>query len=166
MDRKKVLKKTTQKITYDVPAKVKNQKMVIAPKSKKDDELMVWINQEPIISLDKIKALAGVGVDKNQIAKMMGINRNIFNSDSGDGKILLEAFEEGLAEGIATVTQSLFNTANDPENRNQVTAAIFWLKNKAGWRDTIEQKTEHDIGKNFVDMIKRGYERRDGKDGN
>jgi hypothetical protein len=49
----------------------------------------------------------------------------------------MEAIKRGKAKGIVTITNALYEKAKEGDN----TAMIFYLKNRAGWRDKIE--TEH-----------------------
>ena len=50
---------------------------------------------------------------------------------------LLESIKRGKDKGIATITNALFNSAKE----GNLGAQIFYLKNRAGWKDKIE--TEH-----------------------
>ena len=54
-----------------------------------------------------------------------------------------DALKNGRAKGLAKVTNSLFNSAND----GNVTAQIFYLKNRdeSNWRDRVETTTNHQI---------------------
>jgi hypothetical protein len=72
--------------------------------------------------------LAGYGTKQDDIARIMGIH---------DGT-LREKFRRELdtaaIEANAAVAQSLHNMATKGEN---VAAAIFWLKCRAGWKDPL-----------------------------
>lgn len=87
-----------------------------------------------------VETLAGYGLTHDQISKL------IVNPQTGkpiDRNTLAKHFREELDKGIAVanaaVAQSLFRKAigNGPTS---VTAAIFWLKARAGWvdRQTVE----------------------------
>jgi hypothetical protein len=52
--------------------------------------------------------------------------------------------ETGLAEANAKVAQSLFQRATGGVGKEAVTACIFWLKCRAGWRD---QPVDLSVGK-------------------
>jgi hypothetical protein len=73
-----------------------------------------------------VRALSGFGVPQPDIAVHVGI----------DPKTLREHFREeldrGSIEATAKVAQSLFNMAT---SGNNVAAAIFWMKARAGWRE-------------------------------
>lgn len=86
-----------------------------------------------------VKALAGFGTPHEGIRLLV---------KGADGKpicipTLRKYFEEelqtGLHEANAKVAKSLFNQATAGEN---VTAMIFWLKTRGGWKET-PQTLEH-----------------------
>src|ERR1700704_227262 len=74
------------------------------------------------------------------------IARRVINPEGRKGpidlKTLRKAFREELDAGKATansmVAQSLFKKATS-DGSQSVTAAIFWLKTQAGWREYDDQ---------------------------
>ena len=76
----------------------------------------------------QVKTMAGYGMIPDHIARVIGVSaptlRRHFESE----------LEDGLATAAVQMTQTLFKQATDPEKPN-ITAMIFWLKAKAGWRD-------------------------------
>jgi hypothetical protein len=88
----------------------------------------------------QVKAMAGYGVPQDDIAAVLTI----------DAKTLRKHFwvelQSGAMEANAKVAQSLFQRAVSEKGSAGVTAAIFWLKARAGWRD-IAPATEGPIGK-------------------
>ena len=79
------------------------------------------------------------------------ICQQIINPENGkpiDSKTLRKVFREELDGGKsvanALVAQSLFKKATSGTGQGAVTAAIFWLKTQAGWKET--QKVEHSGG--------------------
>jgi hypothetical protein len=64
-----------------------------------------------------------------------------------DAKTLRKHYREELDNGLesanAMVAQSLFKTATSGTGSGAVTAAIFWLKTRAGWREV--QRVEHGV---------------------
>jgi hypothetical protein len=89
--------------------------------------------------------MSGFGVPQPDIATQIGI----------DPKTLRQHFREeldrGSIEATAKVAQSLFNMAT---TGNNVAAAIFWMKARAGWREkrqielsgrSLEQMSEADL---------------------
>lgn len=77
----------------------------------------------------QVEALAGFGIPEDDIARTIGI----------DPKTLRKHFRDELDTGHikanAKVAQSLFKKATGEGNQS-VTAAIFWLKTRAGWKET------------------------------
>jgi hypothetical protein len=76
-----------------------------------------------------VKAMSGFGVPQPDIAVHLGV----------DPKTLRKHFREepdrGSIEATTKVAQSLFNMATQGNN---VAAAIFWMKARAGWREKQE----------------------------
>lgn len=73
-----------------------------------------------------VRAMAGFGIPQEQIATFLDI----------DGKTLRKHFrrelDRGSIEATMKVAQSLFRMATEGQN---VAAAIFWMKARAGWSD-------------------------------
>lgn len=70
------------------------------------------------------------------------IARQVINPDTGkpiDEKTLARAFradlDQGKAKASALVAQSLFKKATQGSGPGAVTAAIFWLKTQARWKE-------------------------------
>lgn len=86
----------------------------------------------PFVPTDRdrkqVRMLAAMGLMVEEIARVIGVT----------DKTLQKHFEDELAvgpsEATANVAQALYKQAVDPLKPN-VTAAIFWLKARAGWRD-------------------------------
>ena len=76
----------------------------------------------------QVKALAAMGATMFEISLVMAVSeptlRKYFHLEIATGGI----------EANAKVAQSLFRQATAQDKPN-VTAAIFWLKARAGWRD-------------------------------
>ncbi len=77
----------------------------------------------------QVEAMAGYGIPEADIARVLGI----------DPKTLRKHYREELDTGHvlanAKVAESLFRKATG-DHRQAVTAAIFWLKTRAGWKET------------------------------
>lgn len=80
----------------------------------------------------QVKMLSGMGVRDYEIAKVIGISEPTLR------KYFWQELDLGHIEATAKVAQSLFKQATDPVKPN-VTAAIFWLKCRGGWREESEQ---------------------------
>ena len=77
---------------------------------------------------------AAIGTLHQQIAKILGLPLNTLK------KHYREELDLGLARANAVVSGTLFAEAK----KGNITAAIFWLKTRAGWRETA--KVEHSGG--------------------
>ena len=76
----------------------------------------------------QVKTLAGLGIPHTDIARVMQI------AEMKLRKYYSLELEVGSIEANAKVAKSLFDKATGP-GKEGVTAAIFWLKARAGWRD-------------------------------
>ena len=81
----------------------------------------------------QVEALAGYGVREDEIAEFVGV----------DPKTLRKHYRPELRQGHikanAKVAENLYRRATG-EGREAVTAAIFWLKTRAGWRETLSHE--------------------------
>lgn len=76
----------------------------------------------------QVKMLAGMGVPDYDIAKVVGLSGPTMR------KYFMLELETGHIHANAQVAQSLFNQATNKE-KPSATAAIFWLKCRAEWRE-------------------------------
>ena len=88
--------------------------------------------------------MAGFGLSPADIARVLGI----------DEERLLSTFAHELDSGAikanVRVAESLFRKATG-EGRESATAAIFWLKTRAQWKET--QVQEHRLGGRLADEL-------------
>lgn len=106
-----------------------------------------------VIDYEKLYNLARMGLSEEQIATSLGISASTITRRKRDDEQFDRTLKAGKQEGITAVTNQLFNSATDPQKPN-TSAAIFFLKNRAGWRDKAEVDTNltgsientHDIG--------------------
>jgi transcription initiation factor TFIIIB Brf1 subunit/transcription initiation factor TFIIB len=82
-------------------------------------------------SRNMASTLSGFGVNQADIARSLGISEKTLRNNYRD------ELDMGLINANARVAQTLFNQATDPENPKSTTAAIFWLKARAGWSERI-----------------------------
>ena len=86
-----------------------------------------------------VRAMAGFGVPQDEIANFLDI----------DPKTLRKHFrvelDRGSTEATTKVAQSLFRMATEGNN---VAAAIFWMKARAGWSE--KQRVEHGLAPNYT----------------
>ena len=91
---------------------------------------------EPTDTLRKqVEALASFGVPRAEIAKVAGICLNTLMKHYG------ETLDIAATKANSLVAQSLFNRAVKGDGAAATSAAIFWLKVRAGWRE----KDVHEI---------------------
>ena len=103
--------------------------------------------------IDQIELLASQGLGPYQISKALGISWDTLDRNKKKNSEIAEAIKKGKAKGLAKVTNSLFNSAND----GNVTAQIFYLKNRDpdNWADRQDVNYKIDIKK----MLTNAHER-------
>ncbi len=77
----------------------------------------------------QVEAMAGYGVPENDIARVLAIDPKTLR------KHYREELDTGQIKATAKVAEFLFRKATT-EGPQCVTAAIFWMKTRAGWRET------------------------------
>jgi transposase len=107
--------------------------------------------------IKKAESLSAQGLTMSQIANVLGIGESTLYEKQAKYPEFSEAIKRGRDKGVETITNALFQKAKDGDN----TAMIFYLKNRAGWKDKVE--TEHTgdglkvdvkIGDRFQDLLK------------
>jgi hypothetical protein len=78
----------------------------------------------------QVESLAGLGVRRADIAKLIEVSENTLR------KHYRAELLRGSVMANANVAKSLYRKANG-SGQGSVTAGIFWLKCRAGWRDVI-----------------------------
>jgi hypothetical protein len=76
----------------------------------------------------QVKALAAYGVPQEEIGRVIGISKPTLERHYRD------ELDRGEVEANAKVAESLFRKATG-DGAQAVTAAIFWLKTRARWRE-------------------------------
>jgi hypothetical protein len=103
---------------------------------------------------DLVKRMVMAGIPQENIARVVGIALSTLH------KYYREELDTAADQATAQVARTLFAKATDQEMTGpSVTAAIFWLKTRAGWRETDRHEItggdggpiEHSIA---VDWIK------------
>ena len=77
----------------------------------------------------QVEAMAGYGVPELSIARVVGIDAKTLRKHYRD------ELDTGQIKATAKVAESLFRKATG-DGSQSVTAAIFWLKTRGGWRET------------------------------
>jgi hypothetical protein len=80
----------------------------------------------------QVEAMAGYGVPETDIARVLAIDPKTLR------KHYREELDTGQVKATAKVAESLFHKATG-DGAQSVTAAIFWLKTRGGWRETPQQ---------------------------
>ena len=91
----------------------------------------------------EVGALAAV-LSQEQIADYFGIARNTFIAICERQPEVLEQYKKGKAKAIDEVAKGLILQAKE----GNTTAAMFYLKTQAGWRETSAQEEENKEAKN------------------
>ncbi len=77
----------------------------------------------------KVEALAGYGLTPDEIALVLAVEPSELKTAYG------AELQSGAIKANARVAESLYRQATG-EGRQAVTAAIFWLKTRARWKET------------------------------
>ena len=94
-----------------------------------------------------VTALAGYGVPQDGIAIHIGVDHKTLRKHFGD------ELDRGSVEATAKVAQTLFHLATVEKN---VPSVIFWMKARAGWRETVRQEnTGPDGGPMVTEIVYR-----------
>lgn len=107
------------------------------------------------IDLEQVERLASQGLGTTQIARALGVSWNTIDRNRKRSGDFEDAYKRGTAKGLATVTNSLYQSAND----GNVTAQIFYLKNRdsSAWADKVETTFNVDL-KNVIDNARERLE--------
>jgi hypothetical protein len=81
----------------------------------------------------QVEALAGYGVPEADIAGVVGIDPKSLR------KHYRSELDHGHVKANAKVAENLYRKATG-DGREAVIAAIFWLKTRAGWKETSVQE--------------------------
>jgi hypothetical protein len=81
-----------------------------------------------------VRAMAGFGVPQEEIATFLDIDPKTLR------KYFRAELDRGSTEATTKVAQSLFRMATEGNN---VAAAIFWMKARAGWSE--RRRVEHGL---------------------
>ena len=104
-------------------------------------------------TLDKIVEYGAQGLTIGQIAKCLGISRASLDRRRAEYEEIEEAIKKGEALGVSKIAQALMNNAI---HENNVTAQIFYLKNRSeNWADRQEVNHNLDLGNILTDARQR-----------
>ena len=94
----------------------------------------------------QVEAMAAYGIPEADIATVIGI----------DPKTLRKHYRQELSTGsikaTTKVAESLYRKALG-DGSQSVTAAIFWLKTRAHWKETLVNEVTHNVGGSVRDLM-------------
>jgi len=82
--------------------------------------------------LKVVEELAARGLTLDRVARSLGISLRTLQRKKRELSQFGQALEDGHATAVATMSNRLWEMAMNGD----VTAAIFWLRARAGWRDS------------------------------
>lgn len=88
--------------------------------------------------LAEVERLASLGLTREQIASSLRASASTVYNRLRDDEEFSEAVKRGEALGIGAVASKLM----DQINEGNTTAMIFYLKSRAGWRESSEIRVE------------------------
>ncbi len=88
--------------------------------------------------LAEVERLASLGLTREQIAASLGASASTIYGRLRDDEAFAEAVRRGEAQGIGAVASKLMEQINE----GNTTAMIFYLKSRAGWRESSEIRVE------------------------
>lgn len=94
---------------------------------------VIELTDEQIIQVESLSAV----LSKEQLCDYFGIANNTFDAICDRQPEVFERYKRGKAKAIASVASNLISQARN----GNMTAAIFYLKTQAGWKET--QGIEH-----------------------
>ena len=89
------------------------------------------------IDVTLVEEFAGEGLTQEQIAHSLGISPRTLDKRKADSAEFADAIKRGKARGIQFVANALMALIKD----GNVPATIFYLKCRAGWRETDKPDT-------------------------
>ena len=94
-------------------------------------------------TLNKIIALGSQGLTSGQIARCLGVSWSTIDRRRKENADIEEAIKKGAALGVEKISNALMTSARD----GNVTAQIFYLKNRAPdqWADRQEMNHNLDL---------------------
>jgi hypothetical protein len=105
----------------------------------------------------KVEAMVAYGIPQEIIAATLGISHPTLR------RYFKREIQTGTHKANAKVAESLYNAATKGKGQPAVTAAIFWLKTRANWKETttlehqgkleVQHKHELDLSKLSVEEL-------------
>lgn len=108
--------------------------------------------------VEQVGKLAAV-LNMDQIADFLGLSERTLRRRFHDDPRVLSAYEKGKAQAIAGVATNLIQQAR----AGNMTAAIFYLKTQAGWKETDKHELVGEGGGPIQVTVTRRIVRPDGE---
>jgi len=90
------------------------------------------VGRKPIpIDIEKVATLASQGLNKAQVAGVIGLCESQWYVREEQNPEIAEAYKRGKAKGVLAISNALFEQARS----GNITAQIFFLKCKGDWRE-------------------------------
>lgn len=89
------------------------------------------------VKVNQVEALAAV-LSKGQMADYFNISETTLREVEKRQPEVFDAYKRGKAKAIGNVAKNLISQAQE----GNITAAIFYLKTQAGWRETKEEEAK------------------------
>jgi hypothetical protein len=106
-------------------------------------------SHKPDASLRRqVEAMAAYGVPEADIARVVGIDAKKLR------KHYREELDTGQIKANSKVAESLYRKATT-DGPQSVTAAIFWLKTRARWKEVVVNEVTHDLANPIRTMMLR-----------
>ena len=84
----------------------------------------------------QVTMMAGIGLKQEEIARIIGVSAEVLR------RYYQTELENAQPVLNAQVANNLFRIATSPDHKQAVTAAIFWLKTRAKWKETLDLSNE------------------------
>ncbi len=102
----------------------------------------------------QVEMLSGIGVPSEQIAIVAGIDPKTLR------RYYREALDSGMAKATSKIAKRLFDIATG-DSKEALTACIFWLKCRAGWKPPADVEFNIDNSNKTATVINLPAEQED-----
>ena len=96
----------------------------------------------------QVEAMAAYGVPEADVAKVIGVDPKTLR------KHYREELDTGQIKANSRVAESLYRKAVG-DGSQSVTAAIFWLKTRARWKEVQVSEVVHDVADPIQTLMQR-----------
>ena len=127
----------------DISVQLGKAKQYLSQMKKTNEALAAVIDQAKAdakegLNYEMIETLSGQGCTQDQISLALGYGAQYLTQRKPNDEQLREAIDRGNAKGICKMTGKIFEMGM----KENLGAAIFYLKNKAGWKDKVEMDAQ------------------------